>query len=114
MDEFELIDTEYILSQLFEMITKYDYAEEVGRKALKQLIMNLLSMRRFNANLLKQLLEILSKIMESEALCNEITALVSDIHQPLIETEVRPTVDLQRNLEFRVRFGLIVTARIRI
>lgn len=111
MDDFQVIDFQYILSQLFEMIQKYDFADEMGRKALKELLMKLLAEQKLSATLIRQSMEILSKITEIEALCNEIVALVADIHEPLVVVP-RQKDDSMQN-KFKVSCLLNFSNRVR-
>lgn len=100
MDAFESLIYEHILSQLFEMVQQYDFADEVGRKELKPLITKLLSEQKFNSDFVAQLVKLLSQITEIKTLCDEVSVLISDIHEPLITVE--PTKETTIIKEFKV------------
>ncbi|XP_066258373.1 condensin complex subunit 3-like isoform X2 [Euwallacea similis] len=104
MDEFEILDFHYILYQLFDITEKLDLSEEVGRKALDNLIQKTLLERRLQPRLLNKLIQIAVKLNPNvDSLTQKICHIISDIWQPVTAFEQPSAVDLQEKKFIRAR-----------
>ncbi|XP_017774611.1 PREDICTED: condensin complex subunit 3-like [Nicrophorus vespilloides] len=88
MDDWQMLEFQYKLNILMVMAGEKDLADEVGRKALHALILNILQHNKLHTKTLYTVINILSELSNTpQEFSMEICTLISDIREPLIEEE---------------------------
>ncbi|CAH1100124.1 unnamed protein product [Psylliodes chrysocephalus] len=100
MEEWEFLDYQYNLNNLFGIAEGYDLADEVGRKTLHQITLNFLRTENLQLKLRKRVLQLAYKSSQkTDEFTSIICHIISDIQEPIIEKSVEISSDEERNKE---------------
>ncbi|KAJ8911523.1 hypothetical protein NQ315_000558 [Exocentrus adspersus] len=100
MEEWEYLEHQYILYNLFEIAEHYDLSDEVGRKSFQKLVMCILQNHKLQFKLLKKVVGIASKLISSvDTLTHDICQIISDIKEPLIDRPMNQTEERDRTFQ---------------
>ncbi|XP_056629593.1 condensin complex subunit 3-like isoform X2 [Diorhabda sublineata] len=99
MEDWELLDYQYILNNLLGIAENYDLSDEVGRKTLHQLTIKLLREENLLFKLKEKIVTLVEKTAQkTDDFTSIICHIISEIQEPLIEkqVEVDPNEDTNR------------------
>ncbi|KAJ8975351.1 hypothetical protein NQ317_000279 [Molorchus minor] len=86
MKEWEYLDHQYVLYNLFDMAEQYDLSDEVGRRTFQKLVRSVLQHQHLQFKLAKKVIGIADKLISNvDIFTNEICQIISDIREPLVD-----------------------------
>ncbi|CAG9817626.1 unnamed protein product [Phaedon cochleariae] len=87
MEDWENLDYQETLINLFEIVEGFDLSDEVGRKTLYQLTLKLLKEDNLQFKVKKKMMLIAAQVApKSECFITTVCHIISDIQEPLIES----------------------------
>ena len=96
--EEERLDQEFIIGEMLRMSVNLDYADEIGRRKMYQLIRDMLSQDVFPEGLVARGLDVLRKLSPNE---RDLIRVVVEVIHELRDTEDEPSVSYTRSNHMR-------------
>ncbi|XP_045477809.1 condensin complex subunit 3-like isoform X2 [Harmonia axyridis] len=101
MDEWENLEFQNVVFQLFQISSGFDMSDEVGRKTLYALILKILTTNKFQQKLINKIVQVASQLnSDVNSLTIDLCQVISEIREPLID-EV-PSEDKLRKQKFEI------------
>ncbi|KAK9888126.1 hypothetical protein WA026_000397 [Henosepilachna vigintioctopunctata] len=86
MDEWENLEYQNIILQLFKMASGYDMSDEVGRKTFYNLILQILSTYKFQQKVITIIINVAAQLNQNICtLTTDMCQVISEIREPLID-----------------------------
>ncbi|KAK5640968.1 hypothetical protein RI129_009515 [Pyrocoelia pectoralis] len=113
--DWQYLEYQQVLCQLFKIVKEYDFSDEVGRQAMKKLLVYMLSDGKFNSCVITEIVCIMEKINPvMDSLTIEVCHIISDIHEPLIEQSLSEDAIRQNNFKLaslKVKINILMEER---
>ncbi|TFK38229.1 nuclear condensing complex subunit [Crucibulum laeve] len=94
--EDELLDREFVLAEILRLAVNLDYADEIGRRKMFQLVRDMLSKGELSEKLIPCCLDVLRKLSSNERdLIRVVVEIVHDLRDPDEEDEEDPIDDAE-------------------
>ncbi|XP_068227080.1 condensin complex subunit 3 [Palaemon carinicauda] len=82
------MEREFVMTQLIKMTMLYDLSDEVGRRSLDNLVRSLLISNKIEEALIKELVEVFSKLHPPTSRVTQLAEIISEIREPATKTVV--------------------------